>query len=134
MFGARETDKEDPRTRETTALEEHLGSRELVCLPGKEGIQLLKSGAYVSTCWPLFNAISLRERTNSTMTAGPSTRTHLLISASGTVAGGRGELLLGHPKYNPSSTLQMTIAMPCTRKQLKSYLRFWSRCILLSKE
>ena len=96
-------------------------------------MQLMKPGICVCTSWPPFNQISLRERTNSTISAGPSTRTHLLILSSGTAAEGK-RALLGHPTYNPSITLQMTIAMPCTKKQLKSYLRFWSRCILLSKE
>lgn len=79
--------------------------------------------------WPHFNQISLRETTNSTMTAGPSTRKHLLISAPGTGAK-RKKSLLGHPRCNRSIILQMTIPRPCTRKQLKSYLRFWSRCNL----
>lgn len=43
--------------------------------------------------WSLLNQIGLRERTNSTMTAGPSTRKHLLISASGMVAEGKKSLL-----------------------------------------
>lgn len=132
MLGARET-AEDPHTREIAASWEHLGSSEVgPSVPRRENTVTKPRGLCFHS-WSLFNQIGLRERTNSTMTAGPSTRTHLLISASGMVAEGE-KSLLGHPKCNPSIALQMTIAMSCTRKQLKSYLRFWSRCILLSKE